>query len=483
MHLPAAVMERALAGDRDGLRRRWSAAVLTVVVVLALGALAPASSAARAAAVQWSGYVHTPGLGSDGEGVVTDAAGNAYFAGSIGVAAGDSDWRIFKTNRAGHHAWDLTWGGAGKYDSAVAIVLDRARGMLYVAGVVQDGAGVSRLATMAVTTGGVKRWVKTYAAPSGQEFDWLQGLGLDRRGNIYVGAAAYDRAASTYTRGYVLKYARTGKLVWSRGWAPPDSRFVLSALAVAPSGVVAVTGSDGGDAATRDAWTAELTARGKLAWAQRWTGPGGNFDSGFAAAFGPRGSLYVGGVTYSAATRNDALLLKYSAKGALVWQATKDGGASLDDSVHYLAVDKAGRAYAGGYGHHAPVTVSDAMLTPGYSAAGAFRWEQWVDPPVANRGAEVESLQLSGGRVYVAGKVQLQDYAQWEGRIASYQTGTGAPAWTLAYSGEPAAPWGACWLNALAVDGTRGVYVAGSAQRPYGGDPLTWDGYLLRVGH
>ena len=446
----------------------WHRAVVAVAVALAAVAALAAAATAQAATLEWVQYLHGPLGDSSEEAVVTDAAGNAYVAGFSNLGRGGIDGVVSEVTAAGAHVWDVAWdGAAGGDDLLAAAVLDRARRTLYVAGVSERASGHYQLVTMAFSTGGVRRWVRTSAAPTGQEFPWVEDLGLDARGNVYVAVTAITTGGGEPTKGYVLKYTRTGTLKWRRSWAPTGRGFCLNGMAVAAGGQVAFTGADYEDSDYRDVRTAVLSTDGRVSWTARWAGADGSRDICYGIAFGPGRSVYVGGATVSPATGEDALLLKYSRSGRLAWDAMRDGGASQSDKMREVAVDAAGNVYAGGWGCREG-TSRYGMWTLSYSTTGAFRWEQWSAAPVDFRGGSVNSLVLSSDRLYVAGGVESATDGQWAAQVAEYPLDGGKVGWMISYGGGTLDPWGQTWSNGLALGLTGQVYVVGLAYRPPG---------------
>ena len=97
--------------------------------------------------------------------------------------------------------------------------------------------------------------------------------------------------------------------------------------------------------------------------------------------------------------------------------------------------------------------------------------------------AEAESILLAGGRLYVGGKTTTgpnpPTSQQWIGKVISYNPANGASDWIAQFNG--AGTWGVCWVNSLAAGKAGTIYVAGSAQRPFGDPSMSWDGFALRV--
>jgi hypothetical protein len=78
----------------------------------------------------------------------------------------------------------------------------------------------------------------------------------------------------------------------------------------------------------------------------------------------------------------------------------------------------------------------------------------------------------------VGGKVQEADNT-WTARVLQYALTGGLPAMSMAYDGL--GTWGPCWVDAMALSGADGLFVAGSGARPPTANPCTWDVYTTRI--
>ncbi|NBT56660.1 MAG: hypothetical protein EBT05_17915, partial [Betaproteobacteria bacterium] len=153
---------------------------------------------------------------------------------------------------------------------------------------------------------------------------------------------------------YLIKYNVDGSVAWSKmlGVGPQDmgQRYLVMGLALGPDGSMCVTGRTALNLGTQtnggaqDAFVAKYGADGSLIWSQLYGAD--KFDEGVGVTIGLDGSVYVGGRTSSSSDSNntsamDALLLKYSADGSLVWKKRVSAGESSmgPDWFSNLAID------------------------------------------------------------------------------------------------------------------------------------------------
>jgi hypothetical protein len=137
---------------------------------------------------------------------------------------------------------------------------------------------------------GALLWEKRYNGP-GNDDDWAQALAVDASGNVVVtGYSDWDY--------YTAKYAAAdGALLWEKRYnGPANSIDSASAVAVDGSGNVVVSGYSGDDGYYSDYYPAKYAAAdGALLWEKRYHGPANGYDSASSLALGPNGMVAATG--------------------------------------------------------------------------------------------------------------------------------------------------------------------------------------------
>jgi sugar lactone lactonase YvrE len=154
----------------------------------------------------------------------------------------------------------------------------------------------------------------------GNDLDSAEGVAVAPDGSIYVVGRTRSFSANNVDFDvFLVKYAPNGTLLFQQTYGTAGGSEDGNAVAVGPDGSVYVAGTS----ADTKALLVKFAPNGTLIWQRTWGGtPGGEFANGVAVS-GDGASVYITGGTGSfGAGFDDALLVKFDANGALVWQKT-----------------------------------------------------------------------------------------------------------------------------------------------------------------
>ena len=223
---------------------------------------------------------------------------------------------------------------------------------------------------------------------------------------------------------------------------------VTNGSALAPDGSSYLTGftTSFDQFGGQDAFVVKFAADSSLAWQRRWAGPEtfGN-DEGADAAVAFDGSVYVAGLTLGVG--GDALLLKFSPEGSLVWQR-RWGGPALD-RAESVAVGADGSIYVVG----STSSFGDSLFVLKFAPDGSLVWQR-VWGPATGDGVAIGP----DGSIYAAGTAA--DGSGGADVVLLKIDPAGSLLWQRAYSTSETAD--ARGGVAVASDGS--VYVAGAVQ-------------------
>jgi hypothetical protein len=208
----------------------------------------------------------------------------------------------------------------------------------------------------------------------------------------------------------------------------------------------------------------KFTATGSVAWERVWTGltftgsfhgPAVAVNAGALPADASDDAIFVTGLTNTATNESDAVLLKFDASGALLWQRTW-GGLDIEET-NAVATAADGSAYVAGVTFSFGASGS-ALFIVKFDAAGALVWQKVLD----GSGGVGAIAVAPDGSVYAAGTRSRDATFAFFDLVALKLTSAGALVWQRQYAaGDNADPRGGL---TVASDGS--IYIAGVLMAP-----------------
>lgn len=235
------------------------------------------------------------------------------FTNSFG--AGGLDILLARFDLKGNPVWVRTWGGPHD-DSGSAVAVDPGTGDAYVIGQTSaSGSAPKRIVLLKFSRSGDLLWSKIWHSAQGAV---AYGAATDFAGNLFV-AGECDGAA------LLLKFTPAGELVWSRGWrASVDYAAVAYAIDVGPAEIAVAGVSINTESGDKSILLLKFALDGHVSLARSWGSTGGA-----AAAHGVKmdlvGNTYVTGETTQygwcdyPGCEFSALTMKIGSTGQMVW--------------------------------------------------------------------------------------------------------------------------------------------------------------------
>ncbi len=286
-------------------------------------------------------------------------------------------------------AWTDTWGGPLRDYSYDAVFSGDA---LFVTGAsFSYGPGPLNLLLLKYSGDGELIWSQTY-----WEGRYTMGRGLATDGaSVYVSGIhiAEDAAYSL-----LLKYDQDGGLIWSREWRPgPDAK--ASGVALDPAGNIYVTGYVIESDTENRGFLLKYAEDGGLLFSKVFESNGTETDWGLSVG----DAVYVcGEVTHNTTILEKTgvytakmLLRKVSLDGETIW--SREASIGLDNVAN--SVDSAGEVVVAGYVSFTNGTSRDVLLK--YSRDGELRSTQMLG--TSTLGDMAWGVTQSGSYTYVVG--------------------------------------------------------------------------------
>jgi FG-GAP-like repeat len=372
--------------------------------------------------------------------IALDSSGNVIAVVSVGLNG--TDCRILKFPASGGPAlWSRDfYGNHSEFDAKFCLVtVDPSDNVLAAGKNIEDFKAMKIAgATGAIlwessTQGAVPTFILNQNA--------VQALSADAAGNaILAGGMFLDNRYHART----IKFSgATGAIQWDR---TESYGGVANAVAIDSSGNVVAAGWREDANGIADIWTSKYgAADGTPLWQQSYSGPAGRDDSAVAVALDQAGNVYLSGyATRSLAAPSSGYqrifkTLKYSANGALLWDASfnasGDAGA-FDDVANALSLDSAGNAYVSGRVAD-PAGGSSLQVVKHAASDGAVLWQWSISGAgAAAYGEAFASGVDSSGNLIVTGSI-AQANAPTDFITAKLAAASGLPLWQHTYDGGP----------------------------------------------
>jgi hypothetical protein len=324
--------------------------------------------------------------------IAVDRSGDVIVAGNFDYSGGSYDYAIIKYSGAGALLWESSYNGPGNnYDFANAVAVDGS-GNVFVTG---SSSGVTNLypdnnydyATIKYSAAGVPLWTNRYNGP-GNSNDTASAIAVASSGDVFVTGFSID--ANGYYSYATIKYSGAGVPLWTNRY---NSGGRANAVAVDGSGNVIVTGYPA---------TVKYSGAGVPLWTNHYDGVATSLNQAHALAVDSSGNVFVTGE--SALDTNSQYhyaTIKYSGAGVALWTNLYSGPANLDDYPNAVAVDGSGNVFVTGYSTSGAGFEFVEYATIGYSGAGVPLWTNRYAGGLYNI---ARSMAVDGnGNVFVTG--------------------------------------------------------------------------------
>ncbi len=405
---------------------------------------------------QWVSRYNGEGNSSDeAEDLVLDASGNAILTGTSYDIASQSDYATVKYDGAGNQLWVARYNGTGDAEDFVSRVEVDPSGNVYITGTSYGLTTGYDITTLKYSSAGSQLWVARYTS-SGIATDEAIDLKVDAAGNAYVTGSRFSAASQ---KDYVtIKYSTAGTQLWVsayNGTGNGDDN--PASIDIDGSGNVYVTGASRGTTSGVDIATIKYNSSGVQQWASRYTGVGDSVDRGVKVDVDALSNVYVGGVTYAAATGNDYILVKYNSSGVQQWLRTHSSPGASNDYVTDAIVDASNNIYISGSRFVAASRYD--FHTIKYDGSGNSLWSASFNS-VENDDDAATALALDNtGNLYVTG--YSFNFKSGDDIYTLKYTPTGIQRWSTRFNSpadftdEP---------RRVVVDASGNVYIAGFSE-------------------
>jgi hypothetical protein len=197
----------------------------------------------------WANTYEGPaGRHDRGQALAVDGLGDVIVTGTSQDANGREDFLTIKYAPNGDTVWTRRYNGAGNQsDQTTGLVLDAA-GNAYVAGSSYADNNHYDYTTIKYAPDGTERWIAHYPGISHRA--WAQAIALDADANVYVTGYSFDSLNNADV--VTVKYDSAGTQRWAERYAGPYGEDEAYVLAVGPDSSVFVGGRTNSDSGGMD---------------------------------------------------------------------------------------------------------------------------------------------------------------------------------------------------------------------------------------
>jgi hypothetical protein len=288
-----------------------------------------------------------------------------------------------KYSSDGVGVWTNRFDGSSKDDCATSVAVNQQTGNITITGYSSSATGLDML-TLKYTSDGTALWTNRYNGLFNLSDDGSIKVVLDSLDNAYIaGWSSYDAVT--------LKYSNDGTLLWKNRFNGSENYIdEVNDLAIDEFGNVYIIGfTTSKETHGWDYLTIKYSPDGLPLWTNIFNGSVSGPDRGQAVAIDRTGNAYVTGYYTSINGGLDWATIKYSFDGHPVW--TNFLGSVTEDKPDAISVDPQGNVYVTGHSNGNALTVK-------YSTDGDLLWENSI-PSAVPKSISVDAF----GSVFVTG--------------------------------------------------------------------------------
>ncbi len=336
--------------------------------------------------------------------IALDPSGNVFVTGAaFNGTTNNYDLFVVKYNAAGTKIWHQLYNGPGNSYDFGAVVKCSTNGDVYVTGGAFQSAINMDAVTIRYNNNGTAQWTNTWnnvgLSDAGGTISFNTPTSVTITGFTQTNASTWEYMALSYTQG-------TGQLLGSNvtnlGGTSIDR---ISDAVTDASGNIYITGALGATGQGLNIKTVKLNSALNILWTATWNGTANMDDVANGIEVDPTGNVFVAGYTTNTSDK-DGILLKYSSSGTLSWAQTHNGGG--DDAFADLALTANNDIFIGG--HTSLPNSNKDFFVALYSNSGSERWSETYNG-LPNRDEEIRYVRSDGaGNFLVSGPSE-----QWNG--------------------------------------------------------------------
>jgi hypothetical protein len=201
--------------------------------------------------------------------------------------------------------------------------------------------------------GPAQAWARTINLAT---YDNFYGSALDSAGNLYVLGTKQPMGSPSDI--CLTKYSAAGTVIWTRLFnGPQNGNDFGRGLVIDKANNIWIAGNTAGTGNTPpDALVLKYSAAGALLFSRVFNGPGNGYDTWDGLVADSVGNVIVQGTATRTASGQDIAVRKYTAAGAIAWTYYYTSTGNQSDRSQGLIVDGSNNIFVGGQAGSYPST-------------------------------------------------------------------------------------------------------------------------------
>ncbi len=376
-----------------------------------------------------------------------------YTCGSTLNSSGNYDILIQKKNASGLTLWSQTYNGAGSGNDYGADVQISTTGSVYVCGTYyKDATDSNNAIIIKYNAAGTQQWAYTYNG-AGSRHDIFAAMQISTNAVVAVGTT-YKGSTNLYDI-LATRIDTSGSHVWTQTWDYANLNDCAVNLWNSGTKIYIAGGAQSAATTYKYAVVNVKFSDGSIQGSTTTGGTAFGYDQLTDIQYDLVGNIYVTGGVLDVSTGYDMRTVKLDSALNILWSATYNGAANLNDIASGLTVDSLGNVIITGY--TTTTTQNKNYATVKYNSSGTQQWVATYNGS-ANGNDSATAIVSKGIDIYVTGASANVD---------------GFDYYTIKYDDSGNLKWQMSWNSAsnysdralaIAVDSNRAVVITGQTQ-------------------
>jgi Secretion system C-terminal sorting domain/Beta-propeller repeat len=273
----------------------------------------------------------------------------------------------------------------------------------------------------------------------------------DASGNLFVASSSFNNTTQVHDL-LVEKSNPTGTKIWSTHFNISGGGDILVGdLVLDNNGSPIVTGAVLNGTNNYDVLTVKFTAAGAVSWNATWNGSGNGYDGGASVTCDASGNIFIARIAQSSLISWDFLTIKYTTGGTKSWQALYDHAGFVDAAAKITHDNGIVRVFGG------------VQVNPNTWALGVVRYD-------ATTGSQIAVNLISNNILFNEINGFANDANKNTYFVGSRNNNTGGSDFlTVKVASDMTVAWETTWnlsggkdaAKAVAIDANGNVFVTG----------------------